>query len=176
MLIGSVEDKTEASTKIVVEGPQVEEEDNLIISLNSVVGITDSKTMKMIGRIGTGDLIVMMDPGTTNNFNSNTVVEKLGITCEECERYRVILGNEDEILGQRVCRRVTLHLQGLLIVQDFLPSELGNSDVIFRVQWLETLGPVTTNWKTQTMQFRWKGRLVLLVGDPSLKRSRISLK
>lgn len=48
--------------------------------------------------------------------------------------------------------------------------------MIIGVQWLETLGPVTTNWKTQTMQFQWEGRSILLVGDPSLKRSRISLK
>ena len=61
-------------------------------------------------------------------------------------------------------------------MQDFLSLELGNSDVILGIQWLETLGSVRTNWKTQTMQFKWEGRPVMLVGDPSLKRSKISLK
>ena len=69
-----------------------------------------------------------------------------------------------------------LEIQVLTIIQDYLSLELGNSDLILEVQWLETLGPVTTNWKTQTMQFVWQGKEVMLVGDPSLRRSKISLK
>lgn len=61
-------------------------------------------------------------------------------------------------------------------MQDYFALELGNSDVILGVQWLETLGHITTNWKTQTMQFTWQGRNVILLGDPLLKRSKISLK
>ena len=115
------------------------EEMDTIISLNSVVGIRNPKTMKMLGSVEKEELIVMIDPGATNNFISTRVVQKLGITCEECEKFGVILVNGDEILGQGVCRRVTVHLQGLVIVQDFLSLELGNSDVILGIQWLETL-------------------------------------
>ena len=63
----------------------------------------------------------------------------------------------------------------MTLIQDFLSLDLGNSDLILGVQWLETLGPVMTNWKTQTMRFEWQGQKVMLVGDPSLKRSKISL-
>ena len=67
-------------------------------------------------------------------------------------------------------------IQGITLIQDFLSLELGNSDLILGVQWLETLGPIMTNWKTQTMRFEWQGQKVMLVGDSSLKRSKISLK
>ena len=99
MLIGSVEDDVKAANENVVEETKVEEDNDSIISLNSVVGITNPKTMKMLGRIGTEDLIMMIDSGATKNFISNKAVQKLGITFEECESYGVILGNGDEILG-----------------------------------------------------------------------------
>lgn len=62
------------------------------------------------------------------------------------------------------------------IVEDFLPLELGSSDIILGVQWLEKLGTVWTNWKTQVMQFEMRGQTVKLVGDPSLVRAKISLR
>ena len=74
MLIGSVEDDVKAANENVVEETKVEEDNDSIISLNSVVGITNPKTMKMLGRIGTEDLIVIIDSGATNNFISNEAV------------------------------------------------------------------------------------------------------
>lgn len=65
---------------------------------------------------------------------------------------------------------------GVEVVEDFLPLELGNSDVILGIQWLEKLGSVVTNWKTQVMTFRVDGAIMTIKGDPSLARSLISLK
>lgn len=59
----------------------------------------------------------------------------------------MILGNGDEIVGQGVCWQVCFELQGIVVLQDYLALELGNSDIILGLQWLETLVPVTTNWK-----------------------------
>ena len=171
VLISYEEDDGDAGDGMFAEEPGEEEEKDSIISLNFVVEITNPKTMKMSGKVRKEDSVVMIDSGATINFISNQAIQKLGITCEECGKFGVILGNGDEILGQGVCRRVTIHVQGLVIVQDFISLELGNSDLILGVQWLETLGPVTINWETQTMRFKWEGRTITLVGDPSLKRS-----
>ena len=40
------------------------------VSLNSVVGINSPRTMKLRGKIGGEGVIVMVDPGATNNFIS----------------------------------------------------------------------------------------------------------
>ena len=177
VLIGATEEEPTAETSLFVE--ELEEEQEKIepmgISLNSVVGITNQKTMKMLGTVNSMELIVMIDPEATNNFISVEAVKKLGLNCEESENFGVMLGNGEEILGQGVRRQVELRLQELSIVQDYFALELGISNVILGVQWLETLGPVTTNWKTQAMQFAWQGRNVILLGDPTLKRSKISL-
>lgn len=62
------------------------------------------------------------------------------------------------------------------IIEDFLLLPLGNSDVILGIQWLEKLGNITTNWKTQTLKFQSEGVTVTLQGDPHLGRTGISLK
>lgn len=69
-----------------------------------------------------------------------------------------------------------ISLQGLEIVDDFLPLELGITDVILGVQWLQTLGNTYHNWITHTMKFIIGGKPVTLKGDPTLHKTRISLK
>lgn len=63
-----------------------------------------------------------------------------------------------------------------MIQEDFLPLQLGNSDVTLGIQWLEKLGSMTTNRKTQLMKFNIDTQIVELRGDPALNRSKISLK
>ena len=135
-MIGTMEDDEAKGEELHIE-EIIEEEELEVInsSLNSVVGITNPKTMKLLGKIGEHELIVMIDLRATNNFTSNQAVQTLGIKCEECDKFGVRLGNGEEILGKGVCR------QG-----------------------------------TQMMQFTWQGQKIILIGDPSLKRSKISLK
>lgn len=61
--------------------------------------------------------------------------------------FGVSLGNGEDVRGEGVCKEVKLKLNEIEIQEDFLPLELGNSDVILSIQLLEKLGPMTTNWK-----------------------------
>lgn len=147
------------------------------ISLNSVVGLSNPKTMKLKGLIGEKEVVVMIDPGATHNFIALGVVKELNIEVTESGSFGVSLGNGDAVRGSGVCKGLLLQLDGGVEVKsEFLPLELGNSDIILGVQWLETLGTVITNWKTQTMIFDVEGQPVKLVGDPTLVRAQISLK
>ena len=56
--------------------------------------------------------------------------------------------------GEGICRAVPLRLQGLEIIEDFLPLQLGSTDVILGVQWLQTLGETTHHWRDHTMKIR----------------------
>lgn len=44
--------------------------------------------------------------------------------------------------------------------------------MILGIQWLETLGPVVTNWKTQLMKYQVNGETMTVKGDSSLARSK----
>ena len=49
------------------------------------------------------------------------------------------------VKGKGIYRGVCISMQGLTIVEDFLPLELGNTDVILGMPWLGTLGDVKVN-------------------------------
>lgn len=146
------------------------------VSLCSVVGLTSPKTMKMQGHINSAPVTVMIDPGATHNFISAATVERLGLTVEGEREFSVSLGNGAKVTGKGCCRAVPLGIQGVLVREDFLPLELGNSDLILGVLWLEKLGEVTTNWKQQSMSFMVDGKRVKWRGDPSMSRTQVSLK
>lgn len=171
------EDGTDGSSSEPPLSPSPTEEMISEVSLNSVIGISNPKTMKIKGQIDDQEVIVMVDPGAIHNFVSLNVVKKLAIPVDDSGEFWVSLGNGETIKGRGVCREINLRLDDkLMVCDDFLPLELGTVDVILGIQWLETLGPVTTNWKSQIMQFEVGNKMVRLVGDPSLIRSQISLK
>ncbi|XP_017233746.1 uncharacterized protein LOC108207825 [Daucus carota subsp. sativus] len=175
LLIDDEEEDLTSEDSEIVPSPPTEPVPE--VSLNSVVGLSNPKTMKLRGIIGANQVVVLIDPGATHNFLSLKVVEAGGIVVTPSGNFGVSLGNGEAVRGTGLCKEVCVQLDGgLEVVEDFLPLELGSTDVILGVQWLEKLGEVMTNWKTQVMRFEKGGELVTLVGDPSLVRTKISLK
>lgn len=146
------------------------------ILLNSVVGLTSPKTFKIRGEVNVSPAIVMVDPGATHNFIALQAVEKLGVECSTSKMFGVSLGTGEMVHSNGECKSVVLQLQGLTIVEDFLPIALGNSDLILGLQWLEKLGTMTANWKSQKISFKMGNETVVLTGDASLGRTGITLK
>lgn len=165
----SEEEKEQTEEETSLSLADVEVGQKVQVHLNSVVGLSNPKTMKMEGVIGEQEVVILVDSGATHNFISREVVEKLKLTVEATKDITMGMGNI--IKGG-----VTLLVQGLEIREEFLPVQLGNSDVIMGVQWLETLGSTYTNWKLQVMKFSVNGVSFTLRGDPSLGRSMVSLK
>ncbi|CAK7352326.1 unnamed protein product [Dovyalis caffra] len=62
---------------------------------------------------------------------------------------------------------VVLKLQGLTIVEDFLPLKLGDSDMILGLKWLSTLGETKDDWCRLTMTIKMGEKIIVLQGDPA---------
>lgn len=62
------------------------------------------------------------------------------------------------------------------VIEDFLPLELGGVDVILGMQWLHSLGVTVVDWKNLTFTFTNSDKQICIKGDPSLNKTRISLK
>lgn len=146
------------------------------VSLNSVVGLTTPKTIKLVGVVKGAQVVIMIDPGATHNFISEEAVQRLSIAITPTKDFGVTLGTGESVNGKGVCKNVAVWIQGIEVVEDFLPLKLGNSDLILGIAWLEKLGTMSTNWKTQTVSFRVQGETVTIKGDPSLGKTLISLK
>lgn len=146
------------------------------VSISSVVGLSSSRTMKLKGRIGGEEAVVLIDSGASHNFLSEKMAAKLGLVPQHTDRYGVLVAGGVKVRGKGVIPDVELTLQACTIVTSFLPLELGIADVILGVQWLDTLGETRNNWKLQRMKFKIDGEWVMLQGDPSLHSEGVSLK
>ncbi|KAL4035943.1 hypothetical protein IC575_004655 [Cucumis melo] len=146
------------------------------LSINSVVGLNDPGTMKVRGKLLGEDVIILIDCGATHNFVSEKLVKKLILPIKETSHYGVILGSGAAIQGKGICEKLEVQLNNWKIIEDFLPLDLGGVDVILGMQWLFSLGVTTVDWKNLSLTFSVDGKSVNIKGDPSLTKTRISLK
>ncbi|KAI0524824.1 hypothetical protein KFK09_004212 [Dendrobium nobile] len=161
--------------------PEVEEDEKLHldvaeVSLNSVVGFTPSHTMKVRGEIADREVVVLIDSGATHNFISTQIVESLGMELVDTGGYGVMMGTGKVEMGRGVCREVVLMIQGIQVKEDFLPLELGSTDVILGMKWLRTLGETKINWGTLRMELVIGERRRTIQGDAGLTKAGVSLK
>ncbi|CAA7061595.1 unnamed protein product [Microthlaspi erraticum] len=61
--------------------------------------------------------------------------------------------------GTRVCRDVSLELQGHASVMNLVVLELGNAEIILGVDWLRTLGKCEHDWDKHDMSFIYNEKL-----------------
>ncbi|XP_031256097.1 uncharacterized protein K02A2.6-like [Pistacia vera] len=153
-----------------------QEGNDLALSMNSIVGITSDKTLKVKGQIRGSEVVVLVNSGASHNFISLELVERLGIAVEKGKIFGVMVGNGVTVKGEGVCRQVTLDVQGIQIRQDFFSFELEGADIVLGITWLSSLRDVCANWKKLTMSFEVNEVRVSLQGDPSLVKSVVSLK
>ena len=85
-------------------------------------------------------MVVLIDSGAFHNFIASKLVQKLGLIQTQTKGYGMIMWSGMAIQGGGVCKGVTLTLQNVEVVEDFLPLELGSSDVILGMKWLAILG------------------------------------
>lgn len=100
------------------------------LSLNSVVGLTTPKTMKLKGSVLGQSVIVLIDCGATHNFISAELAGKLALPVTHTASYGVLMGTGLSVRGGGICKGVTVSLPSIDIVDDFLPLQLGCTDVI----------------------------------------------
>ena len=95
------------------------------VSLNSLVGIDNPKTMKLVGSIEGAKVVVMIDPGATHDFISPSIIQKLNLPITTMEEFGVTLGTRETRMGKGSCQQITLDLGMIKITENFLPLELG---------------------------------------------------
>ncbi|GKC52217.1 ty3-gypsy retrotransposon protein, partial [Tanacetum coccineum] len=143
--------------------------------LNSLIGHGSPRSLQLWGTIGTRDVHVLIDNGSTHNFVRPDVVEKMQLPVASTKAFKVYIGSGESLLCERVCSQITLCMQGLTIEVDLYVLPMKGPNVVLRIQWLQKLGKVTHDYAQQTMDFILLNVTYSLKGDESLRMSRISL-
>ncbi|XP_057775458.1 uncharacterized protein LOC130994433 [Salvia miltiorrhiza] len=146
-----------------------------ISSLHSLSGATHPRSLRLWGTTLNQRFQVMIDNGSTHNFITPALAERLKLPLSPVPSFRVRIGNDDSIICQHVCHHTTINLQGTDFTLDLFVLPIKGPDVILGIQWLQELGRVLHDYSHGRMEFTWNGQQVFLEGDPSLCSREISL-
>jgi hypothetical protein len=92
-------------------------------------------------------------------------VNKRHLPTVEFEGFLVEVAGGHTMPCDRYIPQMSLTLGRYSLTQDFYVMDLPDTNVILGVQWLSTLGPITTNYKTMEMSFNSEeGKRVTLKG------------
>ncbi|KAA0039183.1 ty3-gypsy retrotransposon protein [Cucumis melo var. makuwa] len=133
-------------------------------------------TMKVRGKIKDREVVILIDCGATHNFVYEKLTSELQLITKDTSHYGVILGSGAAIKGKGICESVEIILNEWKVIADLLPLELGGVDVVLGMQWLYSLGNTEVDRRNLTMTFLHQGKKILIKGDPSLTKARVSPK
>jgi hypothetical protein len=108
---------------------------------------------------------ILIDGGASHNFIDSALLKMKHIPIVEFEGFKVEVASGSTMPCNRYIPGMKLTLGRHELVQDVYVMDLVDTNIILGVQWLSTLGPITTNYKTMEMSFIDEGgRKVVLWG------------
>nr|GEW65726.1 transposon Ty3-I Gag-Pol polyprotein [Tanacetum cinerariifolium] len=108
--------------------------------LNSFLGHGSLRSLQLWGKIGKGDVHVLIDNGSTHKFIRPDVVEKMCLPIKLAKAFKFYIGSGESLLCKSVCSSVTLHMKGVVIEVDLYVLPLQGPDVVLGIQWLQNFG------------------------------------
>lgn len=154
---------------IAVEVKENEEEPEMLCQAIGYRGldpreISQSRTIRFEGLLEGYPILLLVDSGASHNFIAKELVASLGLGVTDTKPYGVSLGNGSRCESRGVCPAIEVKIGKRDAVVDAYVLDLGGVDIILGVEWLETLGKTTTDWRKKTMSFESNGRMVTLKG------------
>ncbi|KAA8526488.1 hypothetical protein F0562_008310 [Nyssa sinensis] len=154
-----IEDSPQASIENV-EGIQLETEHHEAIpeiSFHAITGTQHPQTIRVLGKLKNKNVMVLIDGSSTHNFIDQAIVSKFGLPVIQDKKFQVMVANQEKIECVGQCRALTVTIQGHSVTADYYILLVAAYQLVLGVQWLETLGPIETDYKQLTMTFKVEG-------------------
>jgi hypothetical protein len=132
-------------------------------TLASISGVPKYNTFRMRGVLQGQKVSILIDGGASHNFIDSALLQRRNIPTVEFEGFKVEVEGGSTMPCNKYIPKMNLTLGRHDLVQDVYVMDLPDTNIILGVQWLSTLGPITTNYKTMEMSFiEESGRKVVL--------------
>jgi hypothetical protein len=127
------------------------------VTLASISGVPKFNTFRMRGVFHGKKVSVLIDGGASHNFIDLALLRRRHIPTVEFEGLKVEVAGGSTMSCDRYIPGMKLTLGRHELVHDVYVMDLPDTNIILGVQWLITLGPITTNYKTMEMSFTEEG-------------------
>lgn len=91
-------------------------------------------------------------------------------------KYGIVIDDGTAMQGKGVCKEVIVELPQVTVLENFLPLDLGQIDIILGMLWLRTMGYMGVDWPNLTMTFTRGEVKVVLRGDATLTKAEVTMK
>jgi hypothetical protein len=95
----------------------------------------------------------LIDGGATHNFIDAAWVARRRVATKDFEGLKVAMTDGFNVSCTKKISRLALTIGNYTLTEDFYVVDVADSDAVLGVQWLQTLGDITTNYKQMTMKF-----------------------
>lgn len=107
---------------------------------------------------------MLIDGSSTYNFLDQSVVIKCGLPAIRDKTLQLMVRNREKVDCSGRCQALTLEIQGHPIQAEFFVLSVAACQAVLGVQWLETLGPVETDYRQLKMTFQQNGKVCTFQG------------
>jgi len=101
--------------------------------------------MRIAARIGSYDVITLIDSGSTHNFISERLANGMRLSVVPTTTFTVRVANGKKLRCQGRFEEVGVDLQGTHFSLSLYSLPLTRLDLVLGIQWLEMLGSVVCN-------------------------------
>ncbi|XP_035548740.1 uncharacterized protein LOC118349222 [Juglans regia] len=134
------------------------------ISLHALIGSSNPRTMRVMGRVNGQGIVILIDSGSTHNFLDSGVARRVKLPICADKKVKVRVANGDQVVSEGLGKNVKVLVQGNAFTIDLFVMELVGCHMVLGIQWLQSLGTITWNFKKLTMRFLGQGQEVMLQG------------
>jgi hypothetical protein len=144
----------------------------LVISLNSLTGLSAHQTLKLIGYIKHRKVIILVDSGSTHNFIHHRIAQETNFYIRAVNNFQIMIANGRSMKCGERCENVRLQIGEYHLKYHMFSIDMGRCDIVLGEEWLRTLGPILMDFKELTMQFDLEGQKYkfqgIIVGSPNI--------
>lgn len=171
-----IEVEDEEPVEIEDETLYEEEPKEPLISIHALTGLPSFSTMRVKGAMGTRQLHILIDSGSTHNFLDVKLAKRLQCPVNPIQSLSVSVADGKELQCNQICPEFQWTMQGRWFTTEVLLLPLENYDMILGIQWLLPLNDILWNFQKMTMQFTVDGEKCELKGIENNKLMVCSLE
>jgi hypothetical protein len=162
------EPRIEENAKEILLGDEsddeVEEDELLGFSLHALAEASAPQTMRVMGRIKSQVVVVLIDTGSTHSFMDPNVAKNVNLLVQNRDKLTIMVANGATLPYQGYCPADLFSLQGYSFNSKLHLLAFGGCDLVLEIDWLRTLGPILWDFVALTMKFTLHQRKIQLQG------------
>lgn len=139
------------------------------------MGPPSPRTLRVQGRIRELPVKVLIDSESSHNIMQPRVANFLNLPIVALTPFSIIVGNGESIQCSGNCSDVPVTLAERLFHIPFYILPIHGADLVLGVQWLQTLGPILSDYSVPSIQFSYNNHPITLRGTSVQQTSPVSL-